>query len=364
MEFTNLESISKEKSVTHLKEKCPELLLQNEQVNLAFKAGRDKYYFTSLRIIIEDKQGLSGKRIEYKSCPYHTIKAFLVKTPISLETDVKFKIFGESLDLTIGFDRNKTSIFDIQTFLNGKVFGDSIIHDSLDYNDHSPQSPAKNGDDIKYNKINDYLSGDSLRLEENEVENELRNIGTILSNEKVNLAYKCARELLIFTSKRMLHIENNESSEKTLECLSMRYSSIKAYKVDNDGVVFNRDDTLQIFTNICQEKTCITTELRKDQPDIMEVLWHLNNQMLGVDTVAMEQFVLSAMQSRRKASSMKSWLGDEDDISQLDVSQVNLLFHVSPPLLQSDEVCEMVLNDSKDLILLTTKRILVIDKQG
>ena len=140
MEFTNLESISKEKSVTHLKEKCPELLLQNEQVNLAFKAGRDKYYFTSLRIIIEDKQGLSGKRIEYKSCPYHTIKACLVKTPISLETDVKFKIFGESLDLTIGFDRNKTSIFDIQTFLNGKIFGDSIIHDSLDYNDHSPQS--------------------------------------------------------------------------------------------------------------------------------------------------------------------------------------------------------------------------------
>ena len=61
-------------------------------------------------------------------------------------------------------------------------------------------------------------------------------------------------------------------------------------------------------------------------------------------------------------SSMASWFGD--DMKQIDAVQANHQFHTSPPVLQSNEVCEMAFQGRRDLVLFTTKRIMFIDKQG
>ena len=107
MGFNNAEPISKEEAESHLKEDCPGLLLQDERVEMGFKATRDKYYFTTHRVLIEDKHGITGKRTEYKSCPYHSIKAFSVETSGSFDSDVELKVYGGSLDLSI--DKQKTT---------------------------------------------------------------------------------------------------------------------------------------------------------------------------------------------------------------------------------------------------------------
>ena len=65
---------------------CPGLLLSDEVVHLAFKAVRDKFFFTSHRILVQDKQGITGKRAEYKSLPYASIKV-LVKSEYSLRLE-------------------------------------------------------------------------------------------------------------------------------------------------------------------------------------------------------------------------------------------------------------------------------------
>merc|ERR550539_1881571 len=51
-------------------------------------------------------------------------------------------------------------------------------------------------------------------------------------------------------------------------------------------------------------------------------------------------------------------------MTQMDANLANQQFHTSPPLLQSNEVCEMAFKGRRDLVLFTTKRILFIDKQG
>jgi len=51
------------------------VLLDDEKVLMAFKAGRDASLFTNLRVMLLDVQGLSGQKIEYKSIPY---KRFVV----------------------------------------------------------------------------------------------------------------------------------------------------------------------------------------------------------------------------------------------------------------------------------------------
>ena len=59
---------------------------------MAFKAIRDKFYFTSHRILVKDKHGITGKRTEYKSMPYHSVKAFSIETSGSFDADSELKV--------------------------------------------------------------------------------------------------------------------------------------------------------------------------------------------------------------------------------------------------------------------------------
>jgi hypothetical protein len=54
-----------------------QVLLDDEHVLMAFKAGRDSTLFTNLRVMMLDVQGLSGQKIEYKSIPYKVRIIFL-----------------------------------------------------------------------------------------------------------------------------------------------------------------------------------------------------------------------------------------------------------------------------------------------
>ena len=80
-----------------------------------------------------------------------------------------------------------------------------------------------------------------------------------------------------------------------MEYLSLRYSCIKAYEVETAGM-FDLDAEFKIYTNLDFSRTCIKTEIRKDQSDIMEVLWHFNNQLLGTDDMPLEEVSFIATQ--------------------------------------------------------------------
>ncbi len=47
-----------------------QILLDDEKIIMAFKAGRDISLFTNLRVMTIDVQGLSGQKIQYTSVPY------------------------------------------------------------------------------------------------------------------------------------------------------------------------------------------------------------------------------------------------------------------------------------------------------
>ena len=69
----------------------------------------------------------------------------------------------------------------------------------------------------KSDKLIEYLTGDSVRLDENVVEAELSNLGALIQNENVKLAYKCGRDSVICTSKRMLYLDSQGISGKKRE---------------------------------------------------------------------------------------------------------------------------------------------------
>ncbi|MBK9158082.1 MAG: PH domain-containing protein [Micropruina sp.] len=49
------------------------MLVQGEQAVAAYRTMRDTAIFTSLRLIIRDAQGMSGKKVEIYSLPYSRI---------------------------------------------------------------------------------------------------------------------------------------------------------------------------------------------------------------------------------------------------------------------------------------------------
>lgn len=57
-----------------------------------------------------------------------------------------------------------------------------------------------------------------------------------------------------------------------------------------------------------------------------------------------------------------AWFGG--DIRQIDANQADAHFHSNPPILQSNERCEMAFKGRRDMVLFTNKRFIDVNVQG
>jgi hypothetical protein len=69
------------------------ILADGEQVVKAFRIVRDLFVFTDKRLILIDKQGLTGRKAEYHSIPYRSISHFSVETTGTFDLDAEMKIY-------------------------------------------------------------------------------------------------------------------------------------------------------------------------------------------------------------------------------------------------------------------------------
>ena len=67
-------------------------LVEGERVEHAYKLIRDMIIFTNERLILVDKQGITGKKIELHSIPYSKISHFSVETAGTLDMDSELKV--------------------------------------------------------------------------------------------------------------------------------------------------------------------------------------------------------------------------------------------------------------------------------
>jgi hypothetical protein len=70
-----------------------DVLVSGEQVTMAYKLVRDMFVFTNKRLILIDKQGLTGNKVEYFTIPYKSIKCFAVETAGQFDRDAELKIW-------------------------------------------------------------------------------------------------------------------------------------------------------------------------------------------------------------------------------------------------------------------------------
>jgi len=73
------------------------LLVQGEQVHLAFKGIRDSIVFTDKRLISINVQGMSGKKRDYTSLPLNKIQAWSVETAGTFDRDSELDLWFSGL---------------------------------------------------------------------------------------------------------------------------------------------------------------------------------------------------------------------------------------------------------------------------
>ena len=69
-----------------------QLLTDGEEIELGFKLIRDTFIFTTKRLILVDKQGLTGNKTEYKSISYKSISRFSVETAGTFDLDAELNV--------------------------------------------------------------------------------------------------------------------------------------------------------------------------------------------------------------------------------------------------------------------------------
>ena len=69
------------------------VLASGERVEDAYQVLRDYFVFTDRRLVLVDKQGLTGRKVEYHSIPYRSITRFSVETAGHFDLDAELKIW-------------------------------------------------------------------------------------------------------------------------------------------------------------------------------------------------------------------------------------------------------------------------------
>lgn len=115
---------AREVNIKELQSDLDVLLIPEENVVRGFKIIRDLFIFTDKRLILIDKQGITGKKAEYHSIPYKSISHFSVETAGTFDMDAEMKIYisGNMTPIEREFKRG-TDIEGVQ-----KTLAEFILH--------------------------------------------------------------------------------------------------------------------------------------------------------------------------------------------------------------------------------------------
>ncbi len=86
-----------EVNVSEIEGEVTQLLADNETVIRAFKLVRDFIIFTNKRVLMIDKQGITGKKVSYHSIPYKSITQYSLETAGTFDLDAELKIWVSGL---------------------------------------------------------------------------------------------------------------------------------------------------------------------------------------------------------------------------------------------------------------------------
>ena len=194
--YTEYDVIEREEKVSG---KTPDLLDPSEHIKYAYKSrggkGRNSCSFTSNRIIIKDKQGITGQMTLYLSIPYDTIQAWSIDTPggFDIDSNAKLQVHAHGFG-TYKMDLFKdANFFQLNLFLSemvltrGKGSDPDVAVEAMRMDGFPPVS-----EEDQKTSLFDRIGSNADQIDTEYMERYLRSdkYPVLLPDEKVDLAFK------------------------------------------------------------------------------------------------------------------------------------------------------------------------------
>mmetsp|Transcript_19345 Transcript_19345/g.29830 ORF Transcript_19345/g.29830 Transcript_19345/m.29830 type:complete len:858 (-) Transcript_19345:67-2640(-) len=366
------------------------VLLPQEKVELAFKCGRDSIIMTSLRILKIDVQGVTGKKIEYLTILWPSIRGFSVETAGNiLDRDSELTLYfnlpskecssegsprNKRTRMKIDFRDGQADIFAVQRFISDKLLGP----DTMAPSEHGGAMAGYN--DTGSGSILAWLGDDSRMVDPREAEAQFRFI--LQSCESVELAFKGRRDMILFTTKRIIFVDKQGlfGIGKKTEFISIPYRTITTFSLRSAGSFVDKDSELCLWLDFddvfyprrsneddpppppIPRRSYLEIDFQKDKVDIFVVHRYLSERLMRVNGHQMNvSSELLMPSSPDTGTNLLDWIGN--NASAIDPKACDIKFHEAG-LLQRDEHIAFAFKTGRDSLYLTNKRLFVIDVQG
>ncbi|MEX6505506.1 PH domain-containing protein [Jiella sp. M17.18] len=91
--LSGLIGLTSDVDVDEVRRDLAPILLPDEEIALAFQVVRDLLVFTGSRLVIVDKQGMTGRKRYIQSIPYRSITMFAIETAGHFDVDSKMTLW-------------------------------------------------------------------------------------------------------------------------------------------------------------------------------------------------------------------------------------------------------------------------------
>lgn len=116
--FDGLMGNASEVNLAEAQKEFAVILASGESIEKAYRLIRDMFLFTNKRLILIDKQGMTGKKVAYHSIPYRAITHFAIETAghFDLEAELKIWLSGNPVPIEKQFNKS-LNIYELQRVL-------------------------------------------------------------------------------------------------------------------------------------------------------------------------------------------------------------------------------------------------------
>lgn len=227
------------------------ILLEDEQVEIAFKSGRDTKCFTNKRILFIDVKGVFGKQIEFLTILYSSIHGFSVSTAGAvldrdMELLLKTNMLGELYELRQDFRHGKANLWAIQKVLCNHVLGQdkAPLADVDHYEGHQDSEGGIFGliTGLRFNE---------RPIDATAMDRVLHVDPPILQgSEKVEMAFQGHRDITVFTTKRVITIDKQGLFGKKIEYFSIPWEKLVAFGIRSASWMVDFDVEVDLYTEL------------------------------------------------------------------------------------------------------------------
>ncbi len=285
--------------------------------------------------------------------------------------------------MKIDFRNGHADLFAIQRYISDKLLGP----DEVAYSQHANNTTMAGYHDTGSGSLLAWLGDDNRMIDPSDVNRRFHfDIPILQVCENVELAFKGRRDMLLFTTKRVIFVDMQGflgMGMKT-EFTSLPYSTISAFSVRSAGSWIDKDSELCLWLDFddvfnppradennappppIPRKSYLEIDFQKDKVDMLVLHRYLSERVMVVNGREMKPYTSPVSQNLLIPSppgtveKVLDWIGG--NAVALDSVVVNEKFREAG-ILQNDERVAFAFKTGRDSLYLTNKRIFLIDVQ-